>query len=484
MHVPAERPNHHDSFRATHSLFQHLVDHSPFGVFIVDADFALRQVSAGAQRVFASVQPLLGRDFAEVLRCVWPEPFASEAIGHFRHTLDTGEAYHAPSTVERRRDSGEVESYDWKVERLLLPDGRFGVVCHFYDLSERQRYEAALRESEEEFRAMFTESSVGKAQGDLDGRLLRVNAALCALTGYAEIELIGQKLLDITHPDDRERCAAGLVEFIRGNEQSFPLEKRLIRRDGSIVWVHMVVNRIRDAAGRAQRIVAIVQDITERKRAEDVLREADRRKDEFIATLAHELRNPLAPAMNSLDLLDRTGSREPQVIEVRQTLRRQLGHLARLVDDLMDVSRITRGKLELRLTRVELGRVLRRAINDNEAFCAARGHKLIVELPDKPIFMSADSMRLAQVVSNLLNNACKYTPEHGCITLSVARAEDDDVLVRVADNGIGISRDDQARVFGIFERLHPLLYGVHSFFELLDRKFSAVSSLSVRSTCL
>lgn len=130
-----------DAAELAAETFRHLVDHSPFGIYVVDADFRLIQVSAGAQKVFENVRPLIGRDFAEVLRIIWPEPFASEAIGLFRHTLATGEPYHAPSTVEQRRDLAEVESYDWRIERLKLPDGRFGVVCHFYDLSERQRYE-------------------------------------------------------------------------------------------------------------------------------------------------------------------------------------------------------------------------------------------------------------------------------------------------------------------------------------------------------
>ena len=123
-----------------HNSFKHLVENSPFGIYAVDADFRLSMVSAGAQKVFESVRPLIGRDFADVIRTLWPEPFASEAISIFRRTLETGEPYHAPSTVERRNDIGIVESYDWKTERLVLPDGRPGVVCHFYDLSERQAH--------------------------------------------------------------------------------------------------------------------------------------------------------------------------------------------------------------------------------------------------------------------------------------------------------------------------------------------------------
>jgi PAS domain-containing protein len=141
----------------------------------------------------------------EALRCIWPEPFASDAIGRFRHTLDSGEPFHSPGSVERRKDTDEVESYDWKIERVTLPDGRLGVVCHFYDLSERQRYEAALRKSEATFRAMFDASSVGKIEVEPgSSRFLRVNAAMCKFLGYSEEELLARTLLEITHPEDRD----------------------------------------------------------------------------------------------------------------------------------------------------------------------------------------------------------------------------------------------------------------------------------------
>ena len=133
-----------EALRAAHDTFRHLVDRSPFGIYVVDSDFRLLQVSEGAQQVFANVRPLIGRDFEEVLRCVWPEPFATHAIERFRHTLATGEAYHSPGTVERRADVDAVEAYDWKVERVVLPDGRPGAVCHFYNLTERQAHQEKI----------------------------------------------------------------------------------------------------------------------------------------------------------------------------------------------------------------------------------------------------------------------------------------------------------------------------------------------------
>lgn len=166
-----------EQIRRGHDTFYNLIQNNPFGVYVVDADFRLREVSLGSRKVFATVPPpLLGRDFAEVLRFVWAEPFASEAIAIFRRTLDTGEPFTSPATVERRAGVDAVEAYDWRIERVTLPDGRFGVVCYFYDLSERQRLEAARRESDERFRVLFERAAVGMAEVDLDGRFVRVAA--------------------------------------------------------------------------------------------------------------------------------------------------------------------------------------------------------------------------------------------------------------------------------------------------------------------
>jgi PAS domain S-box-containing protein len=279
--------------RASEIAFRQFVENSPFGIFTVDADFHFAQMSVGAQKAFENVRPLIGRDLAEVFRCVLPEPFASDAIGRFRHTLDSGEPYHARGSGERRRDTDAVESYDWKIERAIMPDGRFGVVCHFYDLSERHQYEAALRESEATFRAMFDASSVGKIEIDPHtGRFLRVNAAMCKFVGYSEAELLGQTVFDITHSDERERDREALRrererDYGPDAEQIsvFDREKRYIRKDGKAVWARVTANTIRDASGRPLRNTAVVLDVTPRKQAEqDLQASKDRLQLAFDAT--------------------------------------------------------------------------------------------------------------------------------------------------------------------------------------------------------
>jgi PAS domain S-box-containing protein len=248
-----------------------LIENSPFGVYVVDADFRIAQVSAMAKSKFQNVSPLIGRDLAEALRCIWPEPFANDAIGRFCRTLDTGEPYHSHASVERRRDTGVIEAYDWQIERLTMPDGRFGVVCCFYDFSERQKYEAALRESEATFRSMFEVSSVGKIEVEPgSGRFLRINAAMCKFVDYSEAELLGRSVYDITYPEDltldRELCRR-----LDAGESEFDVEKRYVRKDGSAVWARTTVNVIRDDFGKPLRHMAVIQDLNARKQAEHAL---------------------------------------------------------------------------------------------------------------------------------------------------------------------------------------------------------------------
>jgi PAS domain S-box-containing protein len=268
----ARRKRAEQRLRDNEITFRQLVGSSPFGVYVVDADFRIVQVSAGAKKKFENVWPLIGRDLAEVLRCMWPDPFANDAIGRFRHTLDTGEPYHSRGSVERRRDTGVVEAYDWQIERLTMPDGGSGVVCRFYNLSEHQKYEAALRESEATFRAMFDVSSVGKIEVEpASTRFLRANAAMCKFLGYSEEELLSRTVLGVTHPDDRRRSRELGQRLVAGKSDVFDVEKRYICKDGKVVWARTTVNVIRDASGRPLRNIAVIQDLNARKQAEQDL---------------------------------------------------------------------------------------------------------------------------------------------------------------------------------------------------------------------
>jgi PAS domain S-box-containing protein len=281
------RKNNERSLVAAHSTFEKLINNSPFGIFAVDADFRITLVSAGAHKAFANVHPLIGRDLAEALRIIWPEPEASEFIGHFRETLETGHTYHSPNTVLSRRDTAELEAYDWKVERLTLPDGRLGIVCHYYDLSERQLLEAALRESEKRFRGTFENASVGIAHVGLQGEWLDFNDRLCELLGYSRTELLDRSLKCLQHPDDQAASAELLGQLLAGKLPHFQCEERYFRKDGSIVWVGVSVGLQSGNESDFSFLIYVVRDITSLKAAQD-------HQTFLMGELAHRSKNQLA----------------------------------------------------------------------------------------------------------------------------------------------------------------------------------------------
>jgi PAS domain S-box-containing protein len=312
-----------EEVRRSREALNELVDRAPFGIYIVDSRLTIVQMNARSQTgAFYNVRPVIGRHLVQVMRILWPEDVAAEMVAAFRHTLTTGESYRSRNFTSPRADTDNVESYEWELHRITLPDGQPGVVSYYFDS-------------------------------------------------------------------------------------------------------------------------------TRLRKAEHGLREADRRKDEFLATLAHELRNPLAPIRNGLQILRMTKADPAAVGRVHEMLERQVGHLVRLVDDLMEVARVTRGRIELRKEAVDLAGMLRSAVETSRPLIEAARHELIVDLPEEPVTLVADPVRLAQVVANLLNNAAKYTEEGGRIFVS-ARREGEHAVVIVRDSGVGIPVDVLPRVFDLF----------------------------------
>ena len=233
-------------------------------------------------------------------------------------------------------------------------------------------------------------------------------------------------------------------------------EYRVTRPDGQVRWLHIQARVTEAADGTPAYLTGVALDVTERKRAEEQLLEADRRKDRFIATLAHELRNPLAPIRNAVRLLapDAQGRGDPTW--ARDVIERQVSHMARLLDDLLDISRISRDRVELQIGRVTLASVVDMAVETSQPAIERGRHELVVSVPPEPIWLEADAVRLAQVLSNLLNNAAKYTEPGGHIRLTAARV-DTELVVSVADDGIGIAPEMHAAVFDMFSQAQPAL---------------------------
>jgi signal transduction histidine kinase len=232
----------------------------------------------------------------------------------------------------------------------------------------------------------------------------------------------------------------------------------IVRADGTVLYVQNDVEPLYDAAGNVCGCVSVCVDMTERKKVEEMLRESDRRKDEFLATLSHELRNPLAPIRNALEVLRRAGD-DPRLSEpALSIMERQFQQLVRLTDDLLDVSRITRNRMELRPQIIDLRGVLQSAIESTQPMMDAASHRVHVMPPDAPLWVHADFTRLAQAIGNLLNNAAKYTDRGGRVTVS-ARAEGADAIITINDSGVGIASDQLPRIFDMFVQLQQQTRG-------------------------
>lgn len=485
------------------------------------------------------------------------------------------------------------------------------------DITHRQQAEEALRRSEAYFRGVFNNIAIGIVQSNPEGRICLVNDTFCALLGYSRDELIGQHVLDITHPEDREVHAQHILRSLAGETDRYEMDKRYLRKDGTIVWAHLAVTLVADDNGQPYLTIGVVRDITQRKqteeslrwyarrnqilshtarrllatddpqgliedlcrrvmgfldcqvflsflegdasgrlrlnayagisaaeareegwpdhqmagsgratrdyrrviiehvaitteprtvllrrcgiqaycchpliahgrllgtlsfgtrlrsyfqddevelmrivadqvavalerlRAQQALQEADRRKDEFLAMLAHELRNPLAAITSAVQLLQRRGTTDPSCQRAQDAADRQSRHMARLLDDLLDVSRVTQGKIMLRKEPVSLAEVLESAVEASGPVMEQNRHRLSVSLPPESLRVHGDAVRLAQVVSNLLINAAKYTPPGGEIHLSLQR-EEGEAVIRVRDNGVGILPEMLPDIFGLF----------------------------------
>jgi len=355
-------------------------------------------------------------------------------------------------------------SIGWTSSRavpILNADGEilewFGTAT---DVTERKRSEERLRASEERYRTLFETIDEGFCVAEvifddldqpIDYRFLEVNPAFERLTGLSNAT--GKRMRELA-PKHEAHWFETYGEVARtGRPVRFENEaKELGGR-----WFDVYAFRIGEPDGR--KVAILFTEITERKDLEHSLRdrvqdlaEVDRKKDDFIALLAHELRSPLAPIRNGVNVLRLAGADPETAEETREIMERQVTHMVRLIDDLLDVSRINRNKMELRLSRVTLAEAVRSAVETARPNIDAEGHALSVSIPEKPIYLQADLTRLAQVFSNLLTNSAKYTRHHGKIWLE-AQCIDGRLIVSVTDNGIGIPDESLANIFDMFSQV-------------------------------
>jgi PAS domain S-box-containing protein len=322
------------------------------------------------------------------------------------------------------------------------------------DITARKRAEASLRESEQRFRLVADAAPVLIWLSGTDKMCHWFNRPWLAFTGRSMAQEVDNGWVEGVHPNDLERCRHA-IDAAFDARAPFSMEYRLRRHDGEFRWlVNNGVPRY-GSAGEFEGFIGSCLDVTDYKNAEAGLRDADRRKDEFLATLAHELRNPLAPIRNGLHVIRLAGA-SGTVEQARSMMERQLTQLVRLVDDLLDMSRVTSGKLELRRARIQLRAVIDAAVETSRSAIEEAGHKLTLTMPADPIWLDGDLTRLAQVVSNLLNNSAKYMRRGGHVRLT-AMCENDMAIVSVQDEGIGIPPAMLEKVFEMFTQVDRAL---------------------------
>jgi PAS domain S-box-containing protein len=325
------------------------------------------------------------------------------------------------------------------------------------DLMERLRAEADRLETERRFRTVI-EQIIDYAifTTDVKGRATSWNEGVKRVLGFDEHDFLGQDVTQAIFTSEDLQSGVPQREMaeaaVAGRASS---DHWMLRKDGTRFYGMGTTTSQRNEAGELVGFTRVTRDQTDRKRLEDELMDADRRKDEFLATLSHELRNPLAPISMGLELMKTLRDDPCQLEKIRRLMERQTRQLITLVDDLLDVSRITTGKLELRKRRVKLADVVQSAVEASQPLMAQARHQLTVDGPEQPIDLDADPHRLAQVLSNLLNNAAKYTPDEGHIWLTVKRL-DGSVVISVKDTGIGIAPEMQERVFDMFAQINSV----------------------------
>jgi PAS domain S-box-containing protein len=323
----------------------------------------------------------------------------------------------------------------------------------------RKQAEAALRESENQFREAFDHAPAGLVLADLQGRFLHVNPAYCDIVGYSREELLGRTLQEFIHPEDLLATLEATQRLRAGTIPAFFLEKRYVRKDGDSVWVQVGCT-LRRQDGKPSQQVVIVENIDLRKRAESALaaakEEAERAtkaKDHFLAVLSHELRTPLTPVLASISMLLEDTQLDAEMREGLEMIRRNAELEARLIDDLLDVTRIARGKIELYKQPVRLDEIIRRAVEVCQPDIEARRLHFGVKIElDAPCWVKADAARLQQVFWNLLKNAIKFTPNGGYVGIRCHPDTADGVVVEVNDSGIGIEPAALDRIFNAFEQ--------------------------------
>ncbi|HSE44880.1 MAG TPA: PAS domain S-box protein, partial [Gemmatimonadales bacterium] len=430
-------------------------------IVMVGPDLRIRRFTPLAERMVNLIASDIGRPLGDItLNIDLPN-----LVDLVKEVIDT------VMPQQREVQDRDGRWFSLRVRPYKTIDNRIdGAVLVLVDVDAMKRTEDSLRTSEARYRIVHEQAPLGIFETDLQGRFLQVNDQFCAMTGRSREQLLELRSGDITAPDD---LAVDLEAFRRireGAVQSVRVQKRYLKSSGEAVWTEVYRFGISDADGTPRFTVGFVQDIGERLSGEQTLREsqaalqdADLKKDHFIAMLAHELRNPLAPLRNISQLLHTPNLDAPTLTWVRGVLQRQLGNIERMVDDLLDVSRITQEKIRLQREKLALAVIVDRAVETLSDQLAATNKQLTVTLPPGTVMLDVDPVRMDQILGNLLYNSLKFTIPGGHIWVDaiVSAASPNEIEIRVRDDGQGIPPDLLPKVFDLFTQADVSLERTH-----------------------
>ncbi|TWO70962.1 PAS domain S-box protein [Caenimonas sedimenti] len=417
-----------------------------YGIFTLDSQGYIQSWNTGAARLKGySRDEIVGRHFStfytpEAVESRWPQ-----------------------EELRLAKERGRFEDEGWRVRKdgsrfwanvvitaLHAPDGELtGYAKITRDLTERRRHEEELRASEERFRLLVNGvRDYAIFMLDPEGIIRSWNAGAQAIKGYTADEVIGLHFSLFYTPQDRQAGEPAIELRVAREKGRVENEGWRVRKDGSLFWANVVVTAVYDRSGALVGFAKVTRDMSDRRRLEE-LESSSRRMNEFLAMLAHELRNPLAPIRNAVTIMQLEPTASPALRNCRDVIDRQLTHITRLVDDLLDVGRLTTGKIRLRKEIVRLADVVTRSVEAIRPVMTARRHTLTVQEPEQQVLVHGDLTRLAQVLQNLLVNAAKYTPDGGSVQLRV-EVQDGLAAISVTDNGRGLAPENLARIFELF----------------------------------
>ncbi|HEX6790918.1 MAG TPA: PAS domain S-box protein [Candidatus Krumholzibacteria bacterium] len=428
-----------------------IVEYSGDAIITKDLHGVVQSWNRSAQELFGyTSEDIVGKPITTLV-----PPDRLEEEGNILQRLREGQPSERVETVRVAKD-GRRLFVSLSVSPLRDADGEIiGASSIAHDITTRKIAEDALRESEQRFRDMANASPMLIWMSGTDRRFTWFNKQWLDFVGRPMERELGNGWAENVHPDDHNHCMETYVTKFDAREP-FSMMYRLRRHDGQYRWMMDIGNPRYAKDGEFAGYIGSCVDITERRNAEESLREADRRKDEFLAVLSHELRNPLAPISMAVTLMQRRAAADPQEQELRNIIQRQTTQLARLLDDLLDVNRIRSGKVVLRRERMNLDGAVSTAVEAIRPQIDAKVQKLVVDVPREPVFVNADPARMAQVIANLLGNAVKYTDRGGNITLTVMQRDGHAVLI-VRDSGIGIRPEQMTHIFDMFAQVNPTL---------------------------